>query len=152
MRKIILCLMFCTILAGCGKYENAEVSVEEIAKAVAESENVDITGAKKITSARDSAEYGISTEEIEDGVIIAFPNNGETDRIVVIKAKNHDGLENAERGLKNRVNTLMQAYKYNQRERDKLDKHFLKTRGMYVMLTIGSNAKEAEKVFDKLIN
>lgn len=150
MKRIILCLIAAAALTGCGKYEEKSLSLEETARIAAYMADIDDIGFLSLTNEENAAEYGISAQELEEGVALYSLEEGETDMVVLVRAKEHSGLENVERALENKVTTLTLAYKYNREEREKLEKHLLKTRGMYVLLVIGEKPKAAEAVFDKL--
>lgn len=151
MRKIFWCLILGLALTGCGKYENEEVSVSETARTAAYMADIDDIAFKSLMNEENAAEFGISVEEIEEGVVFYTLDDNETDMVVMVKAKNHNGLENAERALENKVTSLTLAYKYNREERKKLEEHILKTRGMYVMLAVCEKPKTAERLFDSVI-
>ncbi len=151
MKKIFYAFMLVFALTGCGKYENETVSLSELGSALSFAADMEDVVYEDLMDMEAAAHYGISPNEIEGGVVYRSTDGEEADEVILVKAKNHDFLRNVEMALESEANDLSNAWKYDAEEREKTEKHILKTRGMYVLLAVTEEPERVEKVFDGMI-
>jgi len=100
-----------------------------------------------------SGRYGISPDSIVEGLVYYSPGGESADRIIIIKAKDADSVGKIENALGREITRLTEAWE-GRRDGDgkeqykRLERHIIKTRGMYVILAVCGEPKEAVKIFD----
>lgn len=152
MKKLVCVMLPVMLLAGCGKYEGENVSVAELGSAVSFAADLNEAYCEDLTDIEAASKYGISPDEIEAGLVYSYKDDGCPDEIIILKAKNHDYLRNAEMALEAEANGIVNAWKYDTRERKKTEEHLLKSRGMYAMMSVSDKNKKVEEVFDNMIS
>ena len=152
MKKIVwVSILSVLFLVSCtGKFDT-KVEVSQIMETI--KREVDLqNGVEEDIKSMDNAErYGLTLDDIEEGRIYYTKDAENPDKIMVIKAKNEDSMENIEKAMNAETIGLMDAWK-NTEQTKKVENHILKTRGRYVLLMIGDDAKRVESIFDRMIN
>lgn len=153
-RKFLLVIMIAVIamsLTSCTKNKSKDVSVENVMKELKSTANFKNGEEEDITDLDIAERYGISPNDVKEGTLYYSEDENSADKIVLVKAKEQDSVENIERALGNEVVGLTDAWEGNATESKKVEEHVLKTKDKFVILIVGDNAKKIEEKFDKLV-
>lgn len=149
MKKIFFLVFALLSLSACGKYENENVSVSDLASALAYEADLEEESPQNLKSVQVGSLYGISPDEIEEGIV--YKDDDDSDIVVVVKAKNYDFLRNAEMAFETKVNEIKNAWKYDIEESKKIDNHLLKSRGMYTVMVVAEDINRVERTFNNMV-
>ncbi len=152
MKKILAMLIFAVSLTACGKYEDENVSVSELGSAVSFAAGLKEYKRESLKDMDVAAAYGIAPREIEAGLVYYSTEEGCTDEVILVKSKDHDGLRNVEHAIENHANMLALAYRYDDEERQRIERHIFKTRGLYTLFALTDEPERTEEVFDGMIS
>ncbi len=152
MKKIITLLTLITIiisLVGCQKNTETtqNISLSEIQNKIIPTANLKNAEFKNLTDINTAQSYGISKDDIEEGIVYSTTNEN-SDKIILVKTKGGPTTENVEKALANEVSSLINSWENNFSESEKLKNHILKTKDDYVLLAICNNSDNVEKAFD----
>lgn len=152
LKFLILTLIFIsTLFSACTKKESKNVSVSSVIDKMKETASFDEEIEKDITDLEILERYGISADDVGEGKVYYSKNENKSDEIILIKAKNKDAVENIERALSSEIVGLSNTWKSDETELKKVENHILKTRDDFILLVIGENPKEIEKIFDDMV-
>ncbi len=146
--KNLFILVFCFLLIGCSKNTTPNLSSEYILSVINEKVTFDNPIEEDLKEQSIAERYGISPSDIENGVVYYTENEDESDKIIIAKASSKDTVENIERALSSEIVSISDAWKDNDREMAKIEKHIFKTKDIYVIMAISDKSKEIEKIFD----
>lgn len=157
MKKIGLLTIFtCTLaLVGCDKKEFNDLSSQEILYNIErDASTISFDGFFKedLTNESISTRYGISTADIEHGVLMYSSDETKNDKILIVKAKDEKALENIERAFASEIIQLSDALRENNEELKKVEECVFKTKGLYVIMGISEYPDEIELIFDKVLD
>lgn len=146
--KNLFILSFCFLLIGCSKNTTPDLSSKYILSVINEKITFDNYVEEDLKEQNIAERYGISPSDIENGVVYYTENKDESDKIIIVKAVSKDTLENIERALSSEIVSISDAWKDNDREMAKIEKHIFKTKDIYIIMAISDKSKEIEKIFD----
>lgn len=149
--KILLYLILGIILTGCGEKPDASsVKVSTIMEVI--DEKTDFKD-KKIQDMKDekvARSYGINPSDIDEGQVYYTGEEGKSDKIIVVKAKDKHALENIEKTLSALPASMAEAWQDEDNETKKIDRHLIKTNDLYTIFAVSGNIVEIEEIFDRL--
>lgn len=152
--KFVITIITCTItlsaLTGCfGKQPTvSSLSPAEIGEKIKQTTN--IKEMKDGDSKKLQKLYNISTDEVESFVLYTAPTNIKADEITVIKVKDTKNIDSMKEKISNRVEKKSNGFKdYLPNEFFLIEKHVLKTKGNYILLSISKDSDKIEKIFDE---
>ena len=146
--KNLFILVFCFLLIGCSKKTTPNLSSQYILSVINEKVTFDNPIEEDLKEQSIAERYGISPSDIENGVVYYTENEDESDKIIIAKASSKDTVENIERALSSEIVSISDAWKDNDGEMAKIEKHIFKTKDIYVIMAISDKSKEIEKIFD----
>lgn len=151
-KYLIFTLVFMLIcFSGCAKKESKNIEVDDIMEKFIQTADLDSSKKEDFSSLEVTERYGISPEDIDKGIVYYSEDENKADKIILIKAKNKDAVENIEEALSAEVIGLTSAWENSQSELKKVNEHVLKTRDNYITLIISDNSKDIEKIFDEMV-
>lgn len=151
MKKILLFLILVFSLAGCSKNKVKSVPIQNIISSI-ESKYPINNSIKEDLKQQDIAErYGISSDDIEEGIVYYTKDKDKADKIIIIKAKGKENIESIERAISSEIVGMGDAWKNNESEAKKVDNHLFKTKETYVIYCVSDNAEEIVKIFDNML-
>nr|WP_317356514.1 DUF4358 domain-containing protein [uncultured Tyzzerella sp.] len=146
MKKLIL-IIFIFLLTGCGK-KTANISSQYILDTINEEVTFDNAVEEDLKEQSVAERYGISPSDIEDGVVYYTRDEDKSDKIIIAKASSKDTVENIERALSSEIIGITDAWRDNEEEIGKIEKHIFKTIDIYIIMAISDNVKMIEEKFD----
>ena len=146
MRQL-LALIFCLFLIGCSD-NLPDLSSEYILNEITKKVSFNGFEQEDLKEQSVAQKYGIAPKDIENGVVYYTKDKNKSDRVIIVKAKSKDTLENIERALSTEIVSLSDSWKDNKQEMKKIEDHIFKTKDIYVIMAITNKSKEVEKVFD----
>ena len=147
--KQIFTVIFCLFLIGCSKDTVPNLSSEYILSEITKKVSFDNSEEEKLKDQSVAQKYGISPSDIENGVVYYTKDKEKSDRIIIVKAKSKETLENVERALSSEIVSISDSWKDNDAEMKKIEDHIFKTKDVYVIMAISNKSKQIEKAFDK---
>ncbi len=135
---------------GCGKVKSKDMALKEVLeeiKVIAEFEN---THTEDLTNQKIAAQYGIDPTSISEGYVYYTANESSADEVIIVRAASQKETENVEKAVSAELSAKSEAWKNNEKESSKIEKHILKTIDDCVLLAIGDRAMEIEQVFNQL--
>ncbi|WP_317368178.1 DUF4358 domain-containing protein [uncultured Tyzzerella sp.] len=147
MKKILL-LIFVLLFTGCSNDTLPNISSEYILKKINEKITFDNSMQEDLKEQSIAERYGISPKDIESGVVYYTKDEDKSDKIIIAKASSKDTIENIERALSAEIIGVSDSWKANDKEMEKIEKHILKTKDVYVIMAISNDSKKIEKIFD----
>ena len=152
MKKILLFLLLILGLTGCSKNKVKDVSVESILSNI-ESQYPINNSIKEDLKQQDIAErYGISPDDIEEGIVYYTEDKDKADRIIILKGKSKENMESLERAIAAEIVGRGDAWKNNETEAKKIDDHSFKIKDTYVILCISDNTDKIIEIFDNMLD
>lgn len=152
--KKMFVLFFLFFLVGCGQNDDLDknynkVSSIEILEAINNNNIIFQTASIKSLKTQELANrYGISTDDLTDGVVYYSTNENISDCIIIAVAKDKSNLEAIERALSSEIIGLSDSFKNNDAESKKIENHLFKTKDLVVILAISDYIEEIENIFD----
>lgn len=152
MKKIILIAIILALTACTkDKTETADISTKELLSMLREDMNLENVKTEDITTLETAERYGISPDDVEEGYVYYTTNDTKADKLIILKAKDNDTLENVQRALSSEIVGLNDTWKNDETQRSKIENHLFKTKDKYVILAITENADNLEEKFDKAL-
>ncbi len=150
MKKIFYILTL-ILLTGCSKPTAKETPISQVMNNI-KSEISMAEGVEEDLSKQKNAEkYGISTTSITDGMAYFSTAEGNSDKIIIARAKEQKEVENIEKALSAELTAVTAAWKNNETESKKIEKALLKTKDDCIILAISDEIDKIERIFDKNI-
>ncbi len=154
--SFLLCMLILIPLAGCAQTNDPDQStaktpaVSEIGDKIGQT--VNLTEMKKGDSAKLQKLYDIDPTLVEDFILYTAPSNIKADELAIIKVKDSNNVEQIKEKLDQRVQAQGTSFKdYLPEEYAIIEKHILKSKGNYVLLTISKDSAAIEKIFDDML-
>lgn len=146
-----LSLISTFIFCGCSSDKNEpNIKFSDISSAITDAAKFEDPSFEYLTETDTAQRYGISTDDIEEGIVYSTSNENKPDKIILVKARDENTLENVERALSSEVIGLTDSWENNEAEFKKVEEHVLKTTDNYVILIVSENASELEETFDSI--
>lgn len=151
MKKILLLLMLVLSLMGCSKNKIKNVPVASIISNIEKNYPIN-NSIKEDLKQQDIAErYGISPDDIEEGVVYYTEDKDKADKIIIFKAKSKENIESLERAISSEIVGMSDSWKNNETEAKKVDNHLFKTKETYVIYCVSNNAEKIVEIFDNML-
>ena len=151
MKKILLLLMLVLSLMGCSKNKIKNVPVASIISNIEKNYPIN-NSIKEDLKQQDIAErYGISPDDIEEGVVYYTEDKDKADKIIIFKAKSKENIESLERAISSEIVGMSDSWKNNEIEAKKVDNHLFKTKETYVIYCVSDNAEKIVEIFDNML-
>lgn len=151
MKKLLLLLMFILSLTGCSKNKVKDVPVDAIISNIEKNYPIN-NSIKEDLKQQDIAErYGISPDDIEEGVVYYTEDKDKADKIIIFKAKSKENIESLERAISSEIVGMSDSWKNNETEAKKVDNHLFKTKETYVIYCVSDNAEKIVELFDNML-
>lgn len=151
MKKVVLFIFLIFLLAGCSKKESKNADISEVMDNIKSAVKLDKSKQEDITSLETAERYGLSPDDIEEGSVYYTSDENKSDKIILIKAKNKDAVENIEKALAAEIVGLNETWGSNDKEARKVENHLLKTRDDYIILAVSDDVEKIENIFDEKI-
>ncbi|MCY6958123.1 DUF4358 domain-containing protein [Clostridium brassicae] len=135
---------------GCSSSKSSSKS-PEVSKVVEEmKESIDESDMKKGDEDKLKKLYKINPDEIEEFVMYAPSTNLKANELLVLKVKDASKVDNIKEQVSKRIEKQAASFKdYLPDEYYLIEKHVLKTKGNYILLSISKNSEKIESIFDK---
>ncbi|MGN1317488.1 MAG: DUF4358 domain-containing protein [Lachnospirales bacterium] len=146
--KKILFIILALIMTGCQKPSASEVPIEEVIKEI--KTQIIMTNAveENLKNQKSAEKYGISTNSIIDGISYYSTDNNKSDKVILVRAKNKDEIQNLERALESVLISTTASWEENEEESKKIEKALLKTKDDCVILAISDEVDKIENIFN----
>lgn len=156
MKKLILCL-FTSVLFFCGctktnSKDTSNVALADISNKLIETADFDNAVIEDLTNTETAERYGISTDDIESGIVYYTSDEDKADKILIAKAKDEKALENVEKAFSAEIVGLADTWSNYEFENKKVEEHILKTQENFVVLLLSDDPDELEKTFDSFFD
>lgn len=143
---IILVLILCLALAGCG---DAEKNIDLGALRDKMTSDLSIDGAMSLKTERLESLYGIVASDVKQQGCFITMGGTFPDEILMIEAVDSDAAKRIEEQLQSRLEQVMaQSKNYDAENYALLQKCAVKKTGNYVTLFISAKYAELQKIFD----
>lgn len=151
MIKKVMTAALLLLLVGCGKPQSSNIELETVIDEMSRAVDMGQSVKKDMTVQSTAAKFGVSSDTISDGVVIYSTEGDRPDKIILLRAKSDDVVQDVEFALQTHMTETINAWEKNEPQRTKIDKSLMKTKDDCVILAIVNNADEIEKIFDKYI-
>jgi outer membrane lipoprotein-sorting protein len=154
MKKIIMCLFIAMplmLLTGCGQKESSDVELAYVMEEI--TKEIDSRGYTlvNLSSQANAALFGLSSDKLSEGVAVYSKDSSEPDRIIIVRAKSKEEVQDVEFALQTHRTQLINAWTDDETQSEKLDDSLIKTRNDCIILAVASNTDKIEKIFDRYI-
>lgn len=149
MKKILL-IFICFLLIGCDKNNLPNVSSQFILSEITKQVTFPDAIEEDLKNQNVAERYGISPKDIENGVVYYSKDENISDKIVIVKATSKDNVENIERALSTEIISVSDAWKDNDKEAIKIERHIFKTKDIYMIMAISNDVEKIESIFDSI--
>jgi len=146
--KKTLFLFILLLLTSCKKEEAADIPVKDLLSSMKSEVDFQNTKTEDITSIETAQRYGISTDDVEEGYVYYTTDETKPDKIIIIKAKDTDAVEDVQRSLSAEIVGLKKTWESNDTESKKIENHLFKTKDKYIILSVAENNSKIENIFD----
>ncbi len=148
MRKILLILLPFFILCGCGEKEEKNINLHRLIHTMETVVDFGNAEEKDLTRQDIAALYGISPDHIKQGYVYYSTDEKNADKIILLEAKDAQGLEKSEKALSEYLNSQVNSWSGIESENKKSENHLFKTYGNYVIFSICSTPDKIEEIFN----
>lgn len=152
MKNVIILIIILIIITGCGKSKVKNVSTNNILENIKSNYPFNNPIEENIKNQSVAERYGISPNDIEEGVVYYTSDNNKSDKIIIVKASSKSKLENIERAISSEIIGITDSWKENEEESKKIEKHVFKTKDLYVFACISDDSKSIEEIFDNTLD
>lgn len=151
MKKI--CILLCALfLCSCAAKSHDDIKLSDIAGKVRETASFSEAREESLLDFAIAERYGISTADIEDGMVYYSGDAKNPDKVLLVKAKSRDRLENVERAASNTLVSMNDAWKHEKTEIKKIERAVLKTNGHFVYLVVADDPEKIVKAIDDYLH
>lgn len=155
MKKYILLVyvvVFTTFLTvSCSKPKSKDVSAEQVFNKVLSAANIESAQTADLTEQENAEQYGLSTDDYDEGFAAFSENPDKADKLIVIKSKDKQSVEDVEKSISSFIVGLNTTWKSIDTEANKVENHVFKTKDLFVLLYVGEKNENIEKIFDNEI-
>ena len=145
---ILFTLVIVTFVGLYGVLKIAEPSMSEIDKSIvatADLSNMVKDDAKKLRQL-----YYINKNQVEDFILYAPKTNMDANEILVLKAKDVEGVKHLKEKVETRVDKQSESFaSYRPELKTVIDDYELKEKGQYLYLIISEDNKKIDKAIEK---
>lgn len=142
----VICILF-----GCSPLKKAEVknpTVNDIKVKIKDS--VDISTMKEADAAKLKKLYNISSDEVEEFVLLTAPSNIKADEIAIIKLKDSKSISDIKDKISKRIDAQATRFKdYLPDEYFIIQKNIVKVKGNYILFVISKDEVKISDIFDE---
>jgi len=146
--KKILFLLILLLLTSCKKEEAADVPVKDLLSSMKTEVDFENAKTEDITSIETAQRYGISTDDVKEGYVYYTADETKPDKIIIIKAKDTDAVEDIQHSLNSEIIGLKNTWKADNTESKKIENHLFKTKDKYIILSVAEDNSKIENIFD----
>lgn len=144
-----LFLIILFLLTGCSQKDLPNLSSEYILSCINKTVKFENAKTDNLKEQSVAERYGISPDDIENGIVYYSEDEDKSDKIIIVKAVSKNKLENIERALSAEIIGVTDSWKQNLEESKKIEQHILKTKDVYVIMAISNENKKIEEAFDE---
>lgn len=151
MKLLLIFILPLIFLSACTSKVEPRVDVSRVMEQVKEVANFNNAIEEDATNLAVAERYGLLPDDILQGVVYHTRDPRNSDKVILLRAKNEDAVESIEHALNAEIIGMKNTWKNDKVESEKVDEHILKTRDKYVILIVADNAEEIREVFDRKI-
>ena len=148
---VIILLVFVMTIPACQKNKSSGIAVSDVMARVEATAGFEDPLREDITMPETAEKYGISGQDVREGLVLESSEKNSADIVILVRAKNDDAVLKLERALAAKAAGLTNAFEKDSEQRDKIESSVLKTRDDYVILIVCGNPEDIEKIFDEMI-
>ncbi|MGZ7441595.1 DUF4358 domain-containing protein [Paenibacillus sp. TH7-28] len=137
------------ILAGCAEREKGtgNLTAADVGERIRQSANLE--NMKQGDAEKLQKLYHISSEDIADFVLYTASSNVRADELLVIRLKDEAQADRVMAKIAERIAAQSAKFKdYRPDQYYLLEKHVLKTKGLFILFAVSAEADQMERVFD----
>lgn len=150
MKKIFYVLAL-ILLTACSKPTAKETPISQVMNEIKAEITIPESIEEDLLDQKNAEKYGISTNSITDGIACYSTADGNSDKIIIARAKEQKEIENIEKALAAELSAASAAWKNNETESKKIDDALIKTKDDCIILAISDEIDKIERIFDKNI-